>query len=138
MRRIYYLFPQKVDLSFSLGLPFQEAIRHIASLDGTETTKTSGKELVKVKIRVEVAIDRATFGEITPDVLRPGTITEALDLHISVLALALRGGGKVPIANDAFFVRLSDRIKYTDVDCAKEGNPGGLDALDLKNIILGK
>jgi hypothetical protein len=138
MRRIYYRFPQKVDLSFAMGLPFLDAIKHIASLDGTETTKTSGKELVRVKTRVEVAIDRATFGDITPEVLRPGTITEALDLHISVLAIALRGGGRVPIANDAFFVRLTDRIKYTDVDIAKEGNPAGLDALDMKNILLGK
>jgi hypothetical protein len=138
MRRIYYRFPQKVELSFAMGLPFFETINHIASLDGTETTKTSGRELVKVKTMVEVAIDRATFGDITPDVLRPGTITEALDLRISVLAIALRGGGRVPIANDAFFVRLTDRIKYTDVEIAKEGNPGGLDALDLKNILLGK
>jgi hypothetical protein len=138
MRRIYYRFPQKVELSFAMGLPFSETISHIASLDNAERTKTSGRELVKVKTRVEVAIDRATFGDIMPDVLRPGTITEALDLHISVLAIALRGGGRVPIANDAFFVRLTDRIKYTDVEIAKEGNPGGLDALDLKNILLGK
>jgi hypothetical protein len=138
MRRINYRFPQKADLSFAMGLPFLETIRHIASLDGSETTKTSVKDLVRVKTRVEVAVDRATFGDITPDVLRPGTITEALDLRISVLALALRGGGKVPIANDAFFVRLTDRTKYTDVDIAKEGNPDGLDALDMKNILLGK
>jgi hypothetical protein len=138
MRRIYYRFPQKTDLSFAMGLPFLETIRHIAALDGSETTKTSAKELVRVKTRVEVAIDRATFGDITPEMLRPGTITEALDLRISVLALALRGGGKVPIANDAFFVRITDRIKYTDIEIAKEGTPGGLDALDMKNILLGK
>jgi hypothetical protein len=138
MRRIYYRFPQKVELSFAMGLPFSETISHIASLDNAERTKTSGRELVKVKTRVEVAVDRATFGDITPDVLRPGTITEALDMRISVLEIALRGGGRVPIANDAFFVRLTDRIKYTDVEIAKEGNPGGLDALDLKNILLGK
>jgi hypothetical protein len=138
MRRIYYRFPQKVELSFAMGLPFSETISHIASLDNTERTKTSGRELVRVKTRVEVAVDRATFGDITPDVLYPGTITEALDMRISVLAIALRGGNRVPIANDAFFVRLTDRIKYTDVEIAKEGNPGGLDALDLKNILLGK
>lgn len=138
MRRIYYRFPQRVDLSFAMGMPFLETLRHIASLDGAESTKTAGKELVKVRTRVEVAIDRATFGDITPDVLRPGTITEAVDLRISVLALALRGGGKVPIANDVFFVRLTDRISRTDIDIAKDGKAGGLDALDMKNIILGK
>jgi hypothetical protein len=139
MRRIYYRFPQKVDLSFALGLPFHEALKHIvAELDGAESTKTAGRELVKVKTKVEVAVDRATFGEVTPDVLRPGAITEAADLRLSVLTLALRGGGKVPIANDAFFVRLTDRIKQTDVDVAKEGNAPGLDALDIKNLILGK
>ena len=111
MRRIYYRFPQRIDHSFAMGLPFLETIKHIVSLDGSETTKTSsGKELVKVKIKVEAAVDRATFGDITPEILRPGTVTEALDLRISVLALALRGGGKVPIANDAFFVRLTDRV----------------------------
>jgi hypothetical protein len=138
MRRIYYLFPQKIELSFAMGLSFLDTIKHIASLDGSETTKTSGKELVKVKTKVEVAIDRATFGDITPDVLRPGTITEALDMRISVLALALRGSGKVPIANDIFLIRLTDRVSRTDIDIAKESKPGGLDALDIKNILLGK
>ena len=144
MRRIYYRFPQKIDLSFTMGTTFMETIKHIASLDGSETTKTSttktssGKELVKVKIKVEVAIDRATFGDITPEILRPGTVTEALDMRISVLALALRGGGKVPIANDAFFVRLTDRVRNTDIDIAKEGAASGLDALDMKNLLLGK
>jgi hypothetical protein len=121
-----------------MGLPFLDTIKHIVLLDGNETTKTSGKELVKVKTKVEVAIDRATFGEVTPDVTRPGTITEALDLRISVLALALRGGGKVPIANEVFFVRLTDRVRHTDIDIAKDGKPGGLDALDMKRILLGK
>ena len=138
MRRIYYRFPQKVDLSFAMGMPFLETLKHIASLDGAETTKASGKDLVRVKTKIEVAIDRATFGEITPDVLRPGTITEAADLRISVLALALRGSGKVPIANDAFFVRLTDRLKHTDVEIAKDGKASGLDALDIKNLLLGK
>ena len=138
MRRIYYRFPQKVDLSFAMGMPFLETLKHIASLDGAETTKTSGKDLVRVKTKIEVAIDRATFGEITPDVLRPGTITEAADLRRSVLALALRGSGKVPIANDAFFVRLTDRVKHTDVEIAKDGKGSGLDALDIKNLLLGK
>lgn len=139
MRRIYYRFPQKIDLSFTLGLPFHEALRHVvAELDGTESTKTTGKELVKVKSKVEIAIDRATFGEVTPDVLKPGAITEAADLRISVLTLALRGGGKVPVANDAFYVRLTDRMKHTDVDIAKEGSIPGLDALDVKNLILQK
>lgn len=139
MRRIYYRFPPKIDLSFAMGVPFLEAIRHIVSLDGSETTKTStGKELVKVKIKVEAAVDRATFGDIMPDLVRPGTVTEALDMRISVLALALRGGGKVPVANDVFFVRLTDRVRHTDIDIAKEGAPAGLDALDMKNLLLGK
>ncbi len=139
MRRIYYRFPQKTDLVFALGLPFHEALKHIVTeLDGAESTKTAGRELVRVRTSVEVAIDRATFGEVTPDVLRPGAITEAADLRISVLTLALRGGGKVPVANDAFFVRLTDQGKHTDVEIAKEGNAPGLDALDIKNLILGK
>lgn len=137
MRRIYYRFPQRVDLSFAMGMPFNETLKYIAGLHNEETTKTTGKELVKVKTRVEVSIDRATFGEITPDVLRPGAISEAVDLKISVLALALRGGGKVPIANDVFYVRLTDQVSRTDIDIAKEGRGEGLDALDMKNILLG-
>jgi hypothetical protein len=137
MRRIYYRFPQRVDLSFAMGMPFNETLKYIADLDNTESTKTTGKELVKVKTRVEIAIDRATFGEITPEVLRPGVITEAVDLRVSVLALALRGGGKVPIANDIFYLRLTDQVSRTDIDIAKEGRGEGLDALDMKNILLG-
>jgi len=137
MRRIYYRFPQRVDLSFAMGMPFNETLRYIAQLNNEESTKTTGKELVKVKTRVEIAVDRASFGEITSDVLRPGAITEAVDLRISVLALALRGGGKVPIANDIFYLRLTDQISRTDIDIAKEGRGEGLDALDMKNILLG-
>jgi hypothetical protein len=137
MRRIYYRFPQRVDLSFAMGMPFNETLKYIAGLDNEESTKTTGKELVKVKTKVEIAIDRATFGEITPEVLRPGVISEAVDLRVSVLALALRGGGKVPIANDIFYLRLSDQVSRTDIDSAKEGRGEGLDALDMKNILLG-
>jgi hypothetical protein len=64
-------------------------------------------------------------------------ITEAVDMQVSLLALALRGGGKVPIANDVFFIRLTDQVSRTDIDIAKEGRGEGLDALDLKNILLG-
>ena len=137
MRRIYYRFPQRVDLSFAMGMPFIETLKYIAHLNNEESTKTTGKELVKVKTKVEIAVDRTTFGEITPDVLRPGVITEAVDLRVSVLALALRGGGKVPIANDIFYLRLSDQVSRTDIDIAKEGRGEGLDALDMKNILLG-
>jgi len=139
MRRIYYRFPQRVDLSFALGLPFSEALRYIISeLNGAEKTKTTGKELVQVRTKVEVAADRTTFGDVPPDIFRPGVITEAVDLRISVLALALRGGGKVPIANDVFYVRLADRGRTTDIEIAKEGSTPGVDALDVKNLILGK
>ena len=141
MRRICYRFPQRVDLSFAMGMPFNETLRYIADMDGQESTKTtantSKQELVRVKTKVEIALDRATFGEITDEVLRAGVITEAVDLKCSVLALALRGGGKVPIANDVFFLRLTDQVSRTDIDIAKEGSGDGLDALDMKNILLG-
>ncbi|MFA4861501.1 hypothetical protein [Methanoregula sp.] len=137
MRRIYYRFPQRVDLSFAMGMPFNETLKYIAGLDNEESTKTTGKELVKVKTRIQIAVDRATFGDITPDVLRPGVISEAVDLQISVLALALRGGGKVPIANEIFYIRLTDQTSRTDIDIAKDGRGEGLDALDMKNILLG-
>lgn len=137
MRRICYRFPQRVDLSFAMGMPFNETLRHIADMDNHESTKTNGKELVRVRTKVEIALDRATFGALSPDVLRLGVITESVDLKCSILALALRGGGKVPIANDIFYLRLTDQVSHTDIDIAKEGSGEGLDALDMKNILLG-
>jgi hypothetical protein len=137
MRRIYYRYPQRVDLSFAMGMTFPETLKYIADLNGQESTKTTGKELVRVKVKVEIATNRAEFGDITPDVLRPGVITEAVDIKVSVLALALRGAGKVPIANDVFYVRLTDRNTCTDIDIARENAAEGLDALDVKNILLG-
>ncbi|MGB8219357.1 MAG: hypothetical protein WCE46_03115 [Methanoregula sp.] len=137
MRRIYYRYPQRVDLSFAMGMTFPETLKYIADLNGQESTKTTGKELVRVKVKVEIATNRAEFGDITPDVLRPGVITEAADIKVSVLALALRGAGKVPIANDVFYVRLTDRNTCTDIDIARENAAEGLDALDVKNILLG-
>ncbi len=138
MRRIYYRYPQRVDLSFAIGMTFPETLKYIAELNGQESTKTTGKELVRVRVKVELATNRAEFGDITPDVLRPGVITEAADLRISVLALALRGTGKIPVANDVFFVRLTDRNTCTDIDIARQDSGEGLDALDMKNILLGK
>ena len=137
MRRINYHFPQRVDLSFTMGMPFNETLNYIAGFDKAESTKRTEKELVKVKTKVKIAVDRATFGDITQDVLRPGVITEAADLQVSILLLALRGGGKVPIGNEVFFLRLTDQVSKTDIDIAKEGRGEGLDALDMKNIILG-
>ncbi len=137
MRRIYYRFPQRVDLSFAMGMPFNETLKYITGFDNSESTKKTEKELVKVKTKVKIAVDRTTFGDITPEALRPGVITEAVDLQVSILLLALRGGGKVPIGNEVFFVRLTDMISRTDIDIAKEGRGEGLDALDMKNILLG-
>jgi len=127
-----------VDLSFAMGMPFNETLKYIAGLDNAESTKRTEKDLVKVKAKVKIAVDHATFGEITPDVLKPGVITEAVDLQVSILLLALRGGGKVPIGNEVFFLRLTDQVSRTDIDIAKEGRGEGLDALDMKNILLGK
>ena len=138
MRRIYYRYPQRVDLSFAMGMTFPETLKYIAELNGQESTKTTGKELVRIRVKVEIAINRAEFGDITPDVLRPGVITEAADIRISVLALALRGTGKIPVANDVFFVRLTDKNTCTDIDIARKDSGEGLDALDMKNILLGK
>lgn len=138
MRRIYYGYPQRVDLSFAMGMTFPETLQYIAELNGQESTKTTGKELVRVKVKVEIAVNRAEFGDITPDLLRPGVVTESADLRISVLALALRGAGKVPVANDVFYVRLTDQHSCTDIDIARANADDGLDALDMKNILLGK
>lgn len=138
MRRICYRYPQRVDLSFAMGMTFPETLKYIAELNGQESTKTTGKELVRIRVKVELATNRAEFGDITPDVLRPGVITEAADIRISVLALALRGTGKIPVANDVFFVRLTDRNTCTDIDIARQDSGEGLDALDMKNILLGK
>lgn len=136
MRRIYYRFPQRIDLSFAMGMPFNETLKYVAGLDNEESTKTTGKELVKIKLKIRIAIDRATFGDITPDVLRPGVITEAVDLQVTVQALALRGGNRVPTGNDVFYLRLTDQVSRTDIDIAKEGHGEGLDALDMKNFLL--
>jgi len=138
MRRIYYRYPQRVDLSFAMGMSFPETLKYISELNGQETTKSTSKELVRVRVKVEIATNRAEFGDITPDILRPGIITEAADLKISVLALALRGSGKVPVANDVFYVRLTDQNTSTDIDIARQDAGEGLDALDMKNILLGK
>lgn len=55
MRRIYYRYPQRVDLSFAIGMTFPETLKYISDLNGQESTKTTGKELLRVRVKVEIA-----------------------------------------------------------------------------------
>ncbi len=55
MRRIYYRYPQRVDLSFAMGMTFPETLKYISDLNGQESTKTTGKELVRIRVKVEIA-----------------------------------------------------------------------------------
>jgi hypothetical protein len=62
MRRINYHFPQRVDLSFTMGMPFNETLNYVAGFDNAESTRRTEKELVKVKTKVKITVDGRHLG----------------------------------------------------------------------------
>ena len=138
MRRIYYRYPQRVDLSFAMGMTFPETLKYIAELNGQESTKTTGKELVRMpgegRAPRQTGLNSATS---LPMSCAPAS-SPRLPISGSRCLRLPCGDRKIPVANDVFFVRLTDRNTCTDIDIARQDSGEGLDALDMKNILLGK
>lgn len=137
MRRVYYRFPTRFDLNFSLMVPFPRAIGTIAALHRTHTTRREGGDLFKHHLILEIADDRTRF---LPVDLLPGLaneVTESADFRISVHETLLRPEGRVPVSENTFLVRVVDRGPQSEVFVVKDGTGGSLDALDVRDRLKG-
>ncbi|WP_246589336.1 hypothetical protein [Methanofollis formosanus] len=137
MRRVYYRFPTRFDLNFSLMVPFPRAIGAIAALHRTHTNRREGGDLFKHHLILEIADDRTRF---LPVDLLPGLaneVTESADFRFSVHETLLRPEGRVPVSENTFLVRVVDRGPQSEVFVVKEGTGGSLDALDVRDRLKG-
>ncbi|QSZ67048.1 hypothetical protein RJ40_05830 [Methanofollis aquaemaris] len=137
MRRVYYRFPTRFDLNFSLMVPFPRAIGAIAALHRTHTNRREGADLFKHHLILEIADDRTRFlpVDLLPDIAVE--VTESADFRFSIHETLLRPEGRVPVSENTFLVRVVDRGPQSEVFVVKEGTAGSLDALDVRDHLKG-
>ncbi|MBP2146303.1 hypothetical protein J2129_001757 [Methanofollis sp. W23] len=137
MRRVYYRFPTRFDLNFSLMVPFPQAIRAIAALHRTHTNRREDGNLFKHHIILEIADDHTHF--LPVDLLSgiEDMVTESADFRFSVHETLLRPEGRVPVSENVFLLRVVDRGPQSEVFVVKEGTAGSLDALDVRDLLRG-
>lgn len=138
MRRVYHRFPLRCDLDFEIEEPFMAVIDRIGSFDGTHITKKVGDELIKLDLHVFVAEKRTGFERIEKIRDFFENTTETVDFRIVFNETVLTGERRIPRSETSFLVKVEEKGMACDCFIAKEGSSGNVDALDLKNLILGR
>ena len=138
MRRVYFRFPLRCDLDFVAEEPFMTVISRIGSFDGEHITKKVGDELVKLDLQVFVAKDKTGFDKIENIPGFYDTTTDTVDFRIMFNETILTGERRIPRSTTSFLVKVEEKGMSCDCYIAKEGVAGNVDALDLKNLILGR
>jgi len=137
MRRIYHRFPAEVDLDFTLGVSFREALSAILSLHRMHEARRTPDGMIRVDVHVGVANERT---EIVQADLISGiaeTATEAVDFRIVLNETILTAERKIPHSENAFFLRVSDAgARTTRCFAVKDGMRGKMDAMDLKEFLM--
>jgi hypothetical protein len=137
MRRPYYRFFGSPDPEFTLLTPFRDALARIVSFNNREEKRGTGPDRRMVKSMVQLTKDRTLFGQILPDALAPGAITECADFRITLQLSGLSAGQKVPLSGNTFLIRITDRGSTTRCELVAEGRHPGMTVQDLKAILEG-
>lgn len=137
MRRVYYRFPTRFDLNFTLSSPFEQALRYIAALHRTHITCRQGDDLHKRDILLEIADDRTRFLPLDLIPALVDEVTESADFRFSVHETLLRPEGRRPVSENTFLVRIVDRGPQSEVFVVKEGAAGSMDAMSVREILKG-
>lgn len=137
MRRVYYRFPTRCDLNFTLTSPFGQVLRCVAALHRTHTTSREDNDLYKRDLLLEIADDRTRFLplDLVPDLA--DEVTESADFRFSVHDTLLRPEGRRPVSESVFLVRIVDRGPQCEVFVVKDGMRGSMDAMDVRTILKG-
>lgn len=138
MRRIYHRFPLRCDLDFEIEEPFMDIIERMARFDGSHITKKVGDELIKLDLHVYVAEKKTGFENIGNIRDFYDNTSESVDFRIIFNETILTGERRIPRSETSFLVRVAEKGMASDCFVAKEGTSGNVDALDLKNLILGR
>ncbi|MCP1714302.1 hypothetical protein J2T58_000129 [Methanocalculus alkaliphilus] len=137
MRRVSYQFPNHCDLVFEHDVPFQEAIRSICKLDGSQTNFRTERGLFKREIHVEIARDKTGFERVRTDSDFIDDISERADFLLQINDTLLKGEGRYPAAEYSFLLRVDDLGSRIEGFIVQQGRDGEVDALDLKNLLKG-
>lgn len=137
MRRIYHRFPQSIDLDFELARPFQEVLACMVRMHDTHTTGRGPDGLVKERTHIQVADGRTQFSDLDTALSRAGEITEVADFRVSLQRTLLTPDKRLPVSENAFFLRILDKGPVTECYVAKDGRLGDMDAMDLRNLLKG-
>ena len=137
MRRIYYRFPQSIDLDFEIARPFRDVLACIARLNNTHATRRGPGGLIKERVVIQIAEERTRFGDL--DNLSPleETVAETADFRVDLQKTLLTPEKRLPISENVFYLRIVDKGAVTECYVAKEGLHGDLDAIDLRTILKG-
>ncbi|TAJ43334.1 hypothetical protein [Methanofollis fontis] len=137
MRRIYYRFPARFDLNFTLSSPFRGVLGGVAALHRSHTTRRKDGDLFKHDVLIDVADDRTHF--LPLDMLSGslGDVTESVDFRMAIHETLLRAEGRRPISENRFLFRVVDRGDRTEVFVVKEGTGGAMDAMHVKEMLKG-
>ncbi|WP_342679002.1 hypothetical protein [Methanofollis sp. UBA420] len=137
MRRVYYRFPTRFDLNFTLSSPFGQALVYVAALHRTHTTCRQGDDLYKRDILLELADDRTRFLPLDLIPALASEVTESADFRFSIHETLLRPEGRRPVSENIFLMRIVDRGPQSEVFVVKEGVAGSMDAMDIREILKG-
>ena len=137
MRRIYYRFPQSIDLDFEIARPFRDVLACIARLNNTHATRRGPGGLIKERVVIQIAEGRTRSGDL--DDLSPleETVAETADFRVDLQKTLLTPEKRLPISENVFYLRIVDKGAVTECYVAKEGSHGDLDAIDLRTILKG-
>ncbi|HDQ07591.1 MAG TPA: hypothetical protein ENN44_02245 [Methanoculleus sp.] len=137
MRRIYHRFPRRCDLVFDINVPFSDAAGTIVRLNGTHEAARLGDEMVRIDFQVQVADQKISFLPVDEVAGLLYNLTEAVDFQIELKETLLSSERRIPRSRNVFLVRLEEVGMATECTITKTSSMTGLDALDLKRLILG-
>jgi len=137
MRTVYHKFPTTFDLEFELHRPFIDVLRCLRKIHGSHTTNRKGIDLVKCQTLVNIAHNKTTFAPVDQVPPIEDSVTEIADFRLIIRKTRLTPKDRVPVSENIFLIRVTDKGKATEFIVTKEASHGDMDAIDIRELIKG-
>jgi len=137
MRRVYHLFPHKIDLDFIIERPFSDVVTALAGMHHNHATDRIGEELIKIEFLVSVADEKT---HLVPVDKMPGfqdTLTEEADFQVALNETTLAGEGRRARADNVFLLKIREEGMTCQCFASRTAGNGTLDSFDLKTFLTG-